>query len=468
MNCVPKSDSKEYNDDRRIANARFNYKPATICFCNNADDVREALRKARDNNPRLPVRIRSGGHHHEGMCSGDGVMMIDVTNINYVRFENNLAVARIGAGTRLCDVYTELMKNGRILPGGGCGDVRVGGLVQGGGWGPYSRMHGMTCDKLRSVTMVPANGDPAIQVSDATDPELMRAIRGGGGGNFGVIIEYVFDVPAVGPITEFTIKFYDSALAAPAINQWRRNFHVADMRLTTFCRLTAPGSGDPPLVVAGAFLGNENELRQLLPKLLTYDPRNASFNPAKPDCSPHPEYQPGPLLQGAAPGDLSTTCDGSFYPHKVSSTFPSSRFDDAAVQLAVDYIVKSEPDTRARRYLSLHGMGGAIEDTTRNSCFAFRRKPFMLQYQAWWYEAGVWMLEQKYLSWIREFRLAMTSRGYTEGAFINFPDVELAGDRKALLSIYYGGAENLSRLISVKARHDPNDVLDFPMGIPTQ
>jgi hypothetical protein len=465
-NCIPKSDSKEYNDDRRIANARFDYKPAFICHCTKPDDVRKALEKARTHNPKLPVRIRSGGHHHEGMCSGDGVLMIDVTNMSYVHLENNNTTARIGAGTRLCDVYTTLMKNGRILPGGGCGDVRVGGLVQGGGWGPYSRMHGMTCDKLREVTMVPANGGEAIPVTDATDSELMRAIRGGGGGNFGVITEYVFDVPAVGPITEFTIKFPDASKAAPAVKEWRKSFHLADNRLTSFCRVTAPGSGDPPLVVAGSFLGTETDLKQILPKLLTYDPKNASFNPAKPDCTPHPEYQPGPVLEDAAPGDLTTTCNGAFYPHKVSSTFPSTIFGDTAVQLAVDYVLGSGSDSRARRYLSLHGMGGAIDNDKINSCFAFRKKPFMLQYQAWWYQAGVFMWEQLYKSWIREFRKLLSDGAWTEGSFINFPDVELAADRKALLSIYYGGDKNLDRLIAVKARHDIDNVLDFPMGIP--
>lgn len=460
--CISKSDSDAYEKARRISNARFDYKPRYICYCNDAEDVSAAFNRAK--NEGLAVRVRSGGHHHEGMCSGDDVLIIDVSPMSYVNFENNDNVARIGAGTRLCDVYTKLIARKRILPGGGCGDVRVGGLVQGGGWGPYSRKLGLTCDQLKGVMMVPTNGGKPFPVTDASNKDLMWAIRGAGGGNFGVITEYIFDLYTLtGPITEFTIKLYNPDDALKAVTEWRDNFYKADNNLTSFCRITAPGSGDPFLVIAGSYLGDENTLRNLLPTLLTYNEMNASFNTARPDCAPHPEYQPGPHLLGAAPGDLSTTCDGSYYPHKVSSTFPFEVFPDAAVSLALEYVRKSKPIAGARRYLSLHGMGGAIT-TPRNSCFYYRNKPFMLQYQAWWQDLKNRKRTIDCMSWVRQFRHKMS--GYTQGAFINFPDVELADDRKELLAFYYG--DKLSKLITIKGQNDPENVLDFPMGIPVK
>src|SRR5215471_4139262 len=146
-----------YDASRRISNARFDYRPRYICYCERADDVPAALSMARKES--LPVRIRSGGHQHEGMCSANGVLLIDLSEINTISVAEDQAVARIGTGAKLADVYRTLLADNLILPGGGCGDVRVGGLVQGGGWGLYSRALGLTCDRLIGFVMVKADGD---------------------------------------------------------------------------------------------------------------------------------------------------------------------------------------------------------------------------------------------------------------------------------------------------------------------
>ena len=125
-----------YDASRRISNARFNYFPRYIYYCDGPDDVRIALTKARDE--RLGVRVRSGGHQHEGMCSANDILMVDLSQINRILFSGDLNSARIGPGARLGDIYKQMWANRRLLPGGGCGDVRIGGLVQGGGWVPIA------------------------------------------------------------------------------------------------------------------------------------------------------------------------------------------------------------------------------------------------------------------------------------------------------------------------------------------
>ncbi len=122
-----------YQDARRIANARFDYLPQFVCYCEDRADVVEALRFAK--RTKLPVRVRSGGHHHEGMCSGNGVVIIDLSRLSRIRFSGGGSSVWIGPGARLQDVYSRVQEKERLFPGGGCGDVRVGGLVQGGGWG---------------------------------------------------------------------------------------------------------------------------------------------------------------------------------------------------------------------------------------------------------------------------------------------------------------------------------------------
>ena len=99
-----------YNKDRVICNARFDYRPWAIYYCLNADDVKQAISDARKH--RKGVRIRPGGHQHEGMCSANDVLLIDVSGINKVHFVDKKQRVWIGSGAKLKDVYVALWCRG--------------------------------------------------------------------------------------------------------------------------------------------------------------------------------------------------------------------------------------------------------------------------------------------------------------------------------------------------------------------
>ena len=106
----------DYNKDRVISNARFDYRPWAIYYCANAQDVKRAIAAARANG--VGVRIRSGGHQHEGMCSANGVLLIDVSAIRSFQFVGgNPGYVWIGAGAALADVYVEMWRRGYYFPG---------------------------------------------------------------------------------------------------------------------------------------------------------------------------------------------------------------------------------------------------------------------------------------------------------------------------------------------------------------
>lgn len=485
---------KDYDDDRRISNARFNYKPSLICYCEEEDDVIEALRMAKGG--EYAVRVRAGGHQHEGMCSGDGVLMVDVSNLNKIDVDFDRLTVRVGPGAKLKQIYTAVLSEGLLFPGGACGDVHVGGLVQGGGWGLFSRGLGLTCDWLDRFTMVTwylnekrEEDFHAVDVMGAaSDPnkDLYWAVCGGGGGNFGVATEFVFKVvpyiysPGNRPksVTQFSATWSDRNCAASVLDEWMTRFPNDDeFRLTTFCRLIAPGteSTDKPTLILGNFVGEQDELELNLRRLLPRNFSSAEIEYSQVAVSPpppspataifsHPKYQPG------APGatqDLSDTCSGAYFRHKVSSAYPRADFGSAATEMILKHINGVTPLSGARRYISFHSLGGVVKgDGSREiwSCFAYRDKPFLMQYQAWWDDKN---LDGKCLDWLCRFRDDM--RPYTEGAFINFPDRDLvdnATDRKSLMRPYYG--KNFDELIRIKNRYDPNNVFDFPMGIPVR
>ena len=235
-----------YNAARQIANARFDYLyPAVIYFCESVANVQRAIQDAKDQG--LHVRVRSGGHHHEGMCSGPNVLMIDVSRIDGMHGRGRPGSRRSWREAR--QGVPTLWKAGKLFPGGGCEDVRVGGLVQGGGWGPYGRSLGLTCDRLTWFRIVKADGN-VLEVSDSPqDPhsDLFWAVCGGGGGNFGVITEFLFKPgPLTTPIFSFTAKWTDPKLVGTVIDDWRANFpDDNDLRLTSFARLSAVAGRQP-------------------------------------------------------------------------------------------------------------------------------------------------------------------------------------------------------------------------------
>lgn len=450
----------DYDIDRQISNARFDLRPAYIYYCGDWIEVAQALADAR--NADLDVRVRSGGHQHEGLCSGNGVLLIDVSRIEHITPSPGEETAWIGPGAKLQNIYGAMFGYQRLLAGGGCGDVRIGGLVQGGGWGPYSRKLGLTCDRLISFKMVTADEKLLdVTVGDGQYDELFWAVRGAGGGNFGIITDLQFTLAKnEGQIWQFAAKWEDWDAVQSVTEQWMKTFPGdTDWNLTTFCRLSADGDPhDPPLVISGNYLGTQAMLEQTLKRLLdkTYDPKKISYSPVNAIGKIiNPEYQPGP--------SLTDTCAGNPFRHKVSSCFPTSTFGSDAVRKLVDYLRNSPFQVYARRYVSLHSMGGFINSDDNlyksRSCFPYRAKPFMLQYQAWWQPIpDDRYRDSRYLQWVDTLRDQMKTAGYTEGAFINFPDRDLA------LPNYYAG--NYQRLRQVKRAYDPKDRFHFEMSIP--
>lgn len=491
-----------FDTARAIANARFDYSPRAIYYCCDQNDVIKVIREAQ--RPLLPppeVRIRSGGHQHEGMCSGNGVMMIDVTSMNAIEFApHDQNLVWVGAGARLKDIYATLWKKGCLFSGGGCSDVHIGGLVQGGGWGPISRMYGLTCDRLVAVDLITAKGEHVRANVDGPESlrYLLRALRGGGGGNFGVATNYCFRaLPWEGVYTDFVLSWRDRDFTfnypdlAHFVQYWIETFpRHTNHKLTTFLRLSVVSSdnGDRA-VLGGRYLGTEDETKAVLSDLLKDQakwhgeewtpsparetiPESRAIDAAQWDAvgrqlASLPGYQPGPALTGegfSALGDpkpdLSNTCAGVPLRHKISSGFATASFGMDAIELVLRVLRTTPYKDEARQYVSFHSLGGAVTNEPEGgSSFAFRERHFLLQYQAWWLP-GARDLDGKCIEWIEHFRDAMKHAHYTSGAFINFADADIE------LEEYYGNKYNYQELRKLKKYWDPDNFFKFGMSIP--
>ena len=470
-----------YNKDRIIANLRFNYRPFAIAYCKNASDVVECINLCNKFN--LGFRIRSGGHQHEGMCSADNIFMIDLSKMNIIEYGVDNKTAWIPAGIGLQYVYKQLELKNRIIPGGGCGSVAIGGLTQGGGWGPSARKLGLTCDNIIQAEIVLANGDLKIATKDNEYKDLFWAIKGGGGGNFGVVTRFLFKLTSLnGTLTTFSILWTKKDMKA-FVSKWVNIASQLDDNLTTFCRLSVVDKDTidkPSILLGGQFYGTKDDLLTLLKPF--YDISKPFHENITPVIYPKAETagygvaqlsesntELASLLQHAVPNAPKETCDGP-HPHKISSTFPTGKQDyEVLVNTMVDFLTKSKPFPAANTYLSLHGMGGEIKRIPENdNAFPYKNKDFLLQFQAWWADPAD-PNTTSYMNWIENFRETLLP--YTEGSFINFPDVNLVKNYKTkegllqLLKFFY--AHNLNPLRLIKDKYDKGNLFSFGMSLPS-
>jgi FAD binding domain-containing protein len=257
-----RSGSAGYNQARLIFDTRFDsIKPRAVVFCESLADVQRTVRWAR----RHAVRIvpRSGGHSYGGYSTTTGVV-VDVSRLNGITLDRH-GHAVIGAGARLIDVYDHLAQYGRTVPAGSCPTVGIAGLALGGGVGFASRKFGLTCDNLLEATVVLADGT-ALVCNESSHPDLYWALRGGGGGNFGIVTRLVFRTHPVGQVATYALEWLWTD-AKEVVQAWQRLApHAPDAFFSVLNLSTAVG-GRPRITSAGQFLGTVDQLRAVLKPL---------------------------------------------------------------------------------------------------------------------------------------------------------------------------------------------------------
>jgi FAD/FMN-containing dehydrogenase len=184
----------DYDTDRQLFNPAFNPYPVCIIYCVAEGDVAIALQLAQD--LVLPFTVRSGGHCTAGFSAGYGAL-IDVSHLNDVTIDTTANTATVGTGCPFSKLDAALAAAGLHVPGGECSDVCVGGYMQGGGYGFTSVTFGMNCDNVIDLRVMLANGQ-VVSASETVNSDLWWAMRGGTGGNFGVLLSVRYQLRPLG------------------------------------------------------------------------------------------------------------------------------------------------------------------------------------------------------------------------------------------------------------------------------
>jgi FAD/FMN-containing dehydrogenase len=188
-------DSPGYDEARAVWNAMIDRRPGLIVRCADTTDVVRAVRFARAHD--LLVAVRGGGHNIAGNAVCDGGLVIDLSLMRSIRVDQATRTARVGPGCTLGEVDRTTQGYGLATPLGVNSTTGIAGLTLGGGFGWLSRRLGLTIDNLLSAEVVTADGE-VVRASARENPDLFWAIRGGGG-NFGIVTTFEFQLHLVGP-----------------------------------------------------------------------------------------------------------------------------------------------------------------------------------------------------------------------------------------------------------------------------
>ena len=454
--------SPDYATARQLFDPQFDsVLPAGIAYCGTPSDIRTCLAFAERFG--VDVAARSGGHSYGGYSTSTG-LVLDVSRMNAVSVDAGAQTATVGAGARLIDVYSALARAGLALPAGSCPTVGVAGLTLGGGVGVLGRKFGLTCDSLLSAQVCAADGR-MLTCSNDQESDLFWALRGGGGGNFGVVTSLTFRAYPIEALSIFTLDWaWDRA--AGVVDAWQRWAPGAPDELWSNCLLLASaGTEASPLIrVNGVYVGEITSLQPLLYQLtkqIGADPSSRYIAPAG--------VLDTMLIEANCAGLSVAACHlPSQNPagQLTRETFgaKSDYFDTLMPASAIEKLLSAIAERQGSSelgagFITLDASGGAINRVDpAATAFVHRNALFSAQYYATWAAGDSAAVVAANHGWLTDTWQAM--RPYVSGsAYQNYIDPDLAGWQIA----YYGS--NWPRLQRIKAAYDPSDVFHFAQSI---
>ena len=438
--------SPGYDEARVIWNGLADKRPAIIARCSGAADVIDAVNFARKH--ELLVAVRGGGHNVAGNATCDDGIVVDLSGMNSVRVDPTARTARVGGGAVLGDVDRETQAFGLAAPLGVVSKTGVAGLTLCGGLGWLRRKHAMACDALISADVVTADGRLLV-ASAAKNPDLFWGLRGGGG-NFGIVTSFEFQLYPVGPTVTLCAPFYPLEDGARLMPLWRDFMAKAPEDLSsTFLIWSVPPAppfpaelhGKAVVIVAGVHSGSPEEGARLIQPL-----RELS----KPllDLS-------GPLPYAA----VQSAFDPFFAKGERLNYWKSlylDRLDDDATE---KIMARGRDRPSPWALIAFWHLGGAMARVRpEETALGERRAPYLLSIDTSWADPAK---TESSIAWTRDFwgEMQPFSRG---GAYLNFPGQGEEGE--ALLRASYGDA-NYKRLVEIKTKYDPENIFRLNQNI---
>jgi FAD/FMN-containing dehydrogenase len=428
-----------YDDARTGWNAIFHEaRPDLVVRCAGAADVIAAVRFARS--AGLDIAVKGGGHSVPGFSTIQGGMLIDLGPMDGVRVDPAGKRAVVQGGCRWRDVDAETQEFGLATTGGLVSDTGVAGYTLGGGIGHLMRKHGLAIDNLVGCDVVTADGR-FVHASETDEPELFWGLRGGGG-NFGIVTAFEFELHNVGPMVYGGPIFFAG--------------EDAEAVLAEFARWTGAGLPDEISALANVlvappvpFLPEEHHGKQICAVIFCHSgdhgegerllaPIRAAATPIADLGGPIPYAALNSLIDGLFPAG------GRYY---MRAGYLEGMTQEAIATLVATHLATPLSGCE----IHVHDLGGAVARVDESAtAFGDRSAPYALNIVGTWHDAAD---DEVNLAWMREAG-ARLDEFCTGAVYSNFMGSEGGERTKAA----YG--DKLPRLQALKRAWDPDNVFN--------
>jgi FAD/FMN-containing dehydrogenase len=431
-----------YDEVRQIWNAMVDRRPALIVRCASPADVARAVNFARERN--LLVSIRGGGHNIAGNAVCDDGLMIDLSLMKNVRVDANARRATVEPGCTLADFDAAAQAHGLATPLGINSTTGVAGLTLGGGFGWLSRKYGMTIDNLLSADVVTADGKQ-LHASETENADLFWGLRGGGG-NFGIVTSFEFQLHPVGPDVLTGLIAFPFDHAKSILKQFARFTETMPDELNVWMVARKapplpflPGSvhGKEIVVLPLCYVGDPREGEKLIERLRGFGTAHGE----------HIGVQPYTAWQQAFDPLLTRGARNYWKSHNFS------KLSDGAIDTIIEYAGKL-PSPQCEIFVGTIG-GQTARVAPGAMAYSSRDANYVLNVHARWESAAE---DKRCIAWAREF--FEKSRPFASGgAYINF----LTQDEADRVAFAYGATYN--RLVELKKKYDPTNLFRMNQNI---
>ena len=432
-----------YDESRRIWNAMIDRRPALIARCLGVADVMSCMDFARRH--ELLLTVRGGGHNISGLAVADGALTLDTSPMRGVWVDAAARRARAQAGCLLGDVDRETQLHGLAAVLGFVSNTGIAGLTLGGGFGYLTRRFGWTSDTVHSVSVVTPDGR-LVRASERHEPDLFWALRGGGG-NFGVAVDFEYELFPVGPEIVGGAVAWRMDQAAEVLELFRElsaeappeAAYVAGLRLAPPAPwLPLEVHGKPIVALFVCDSGPPGEARERAERIKRFG------KPVGDVLQPRSYVSQQSLLDATQPTGRRYYWKSEYLP-------------------AVEPALLSRATAHAGRIVSPHSailifpLGGALNGLAEDhSAVGNRDARFVFNVAASWEQPAD---DAKNIAWARSTWSDLRSFS-TGGTYLNFLTEE-EGDARIRAAL----RGNYDRLVEIKTRYDPQNLLQVNKNI---
>jgi FAD/FMN-containing dehydrogenase len=433
----------DYDSSRALWNGAVDRYPALIARCTDAADVATALRAGIDH--ELPIAVRGGGHNVAGTASCDDGLVLDLSPMKSVGVDPAVRTAHAQPGLLWGEFDAATQAHGLATTGGIVTHTGIAGLTLGGGLGWLMRKYGLTCDNLLGAELVDAGGR-LRSVDNRSDPELLWALRGGGG-NFGVVTDFHYQLHPIGRTVLAGPLLYPAARAREVLACYRDMAERAPDELGSVVTLRHV----PPLPLFPREMHGEPVVSIVVCWIGDPAAGQRSLAPLRQEVAPLADLVvEKPYL--AHQGTFDATV-----PHGLRYYWKSeylSALDDEAVTVLLDQAWNSHS---RNSYTIIFHLGGAVARTDpATAAFTGRHVGFAVNINAVAFDAEDYATQR---AWVRDFWQALRPR--STGVYVNF----LGDEGPDRVRAAYG-EQTYARLARIKSRLDPGNVFRLNQNIP--